>query len=221
MMDSTLTPQPQLVDCIDDALPQTQCGRCGHAGCRPYAEAVAAGEAINRCPPGGPAVVALLAAITGRALLALDTTLGQPGPLLNARIDEAWCIGCTLCIKACPVDAIVGGPKRMHAVVAALCTGCELCLPPCPVDCIVMTPAGRAWSASDADAARGRHLLRNARTRHDAGTPGGESAPGNPITGDQSLPAVMTAPDRQAAVAAAVARARGRHEAAATEPGAA
>ena len=209
-MDNALTVGPQLVDRIDDALPQTQCGRCGYAGCRPYAEAVAAGEAINRCPPGGDAVVASLAAITGRALLPLDTTLGQPGPLLNARIDEAWCIGCTLCITACPVDAIVGGPKRMHTVVAALCTGCELCLPPCPVDCIVMAPAGRAWSASDAAAARGRHLLRNTRMGHAAGTHGG----------DQALLTVMTAQDRQAAVAAAVARARDRHEAVANDPGA-
>lgn len=218
-MDSTKNARLQLADRIDGALPQTQCRRCGYAGCRPYADAVAAGEAINRCPPGGDAGVASLAAITGRPLLPLNTALGQPGPLLNARIDEAWCIGCTLCIQACPVDAIVGGPKRMHTVVAALCTGCELCLPPCPVDCIVMTPAGRAWSASDVDAARSRHLLRNTRVQHDASERGGETAPRDGFPRDQPQPAVMTAQDRHAAIAAAVARARARHVAVASETG--
>ncbi len=159
---------------VDVALPQTQCGRCGHDGCRPYAEAVADGAAINRCPPGGDVTVIALAALTGRPVVPLDRSLGEPGALTVARIDESWCIGCTLCIDACPVDAITGAPKRMHTVIAALCTGCELCLPPCPVACIDMRPAGRAWSAQDADAARMRYDARKrriSRMRQDAGAP--------------------------------------------------
>lgn len=125
---------------IDAVLPQTQCRQCGYDGCRPYAEAIAAGEAINRCPPGGAAVIRRLSSITRRPAIALDTSRGFHKPRQIAFIDEAHCIGCTLCIQACPVDAIVGAPKLMHTVLAADCTGCELCLPPCPVDCIVLTP---------------------------------------------------------------------------------
>ncbi|HEY5309876.1 MAG TPA: RnfABCDGE type electron transport complex subunit B, partial [Casimicrobiaceae bacterium] len=136
-----------LADRLDYVLPQTQCARCGHGGCRPYAEAMAAGRAeINRCPPGGEETIVRLADLTGRAVKALDRTLGAPGPLLLARIDETACIGCTLCVDACPVDAIVGAQKRMHTVVASLCSGCELCVAPCPVDCITMQAAGRAWT---------------------------------------------------------------------------
>lgn len=128
-------------DEIDRLLPQTQCTRCGFPACRPYAEAVAAGAAaINRCPPGGAAVIRALAALTGRAYRPLDPSCGVEQPLRVARIDEARCIGCTLCLQACPVDAIAGGPKRMHTVIAALCTGCDLCVPPCPVDCIEILP---------------------------------------------------------------------------------
>ncbi len=156
-------------DAVDALLPQTQCRRCGFDGCRPYAQAIAAGTAdIDRCPPGGDAGVARLAALVGRAPPPLDRTRGEPKPLALAAIDESICIGCTLCIQACPVDAIVGGAKRLHAVVASLCTGCELCLPPCPVDCIELVPATFAWDDAHADAARARHRARDerlARTR--------------------------------------------------------
>jgi electron transport complex protein RnfB len=131
-----------VVDRIDAALPQTQCTRCGYPACRPYAEAIARGEAaINRCPPGGAEGVRALARITGRPVLPLDPACGIEAPPSVAVIDEAVCIGCTKCIQACPVDAIVGASKLMHTVVAGLCTGCELCIPPCPVDCIAMVPA--------------------------------------------------------------------------------
>ena len=133
---------------IDAVLPQIQCGQCGFDACRPYAQAVAHGEAINRCPPGGDRVVRKLARLTRRPVVPLDTTRGEHKPPQLAVIDEASCIGCTLCIQACPVDAIVGAPKLMHTVLADACTGCELCLPPCPVDCIDLVPAGRrapAW----------------------------------------------------------------------------
>ena len=125
---------------IDALLPQTQCGQCGHGGCQPYAEAVAAGAAINRCPPGGERLIRRLARLTGQPPLPLDTSCGVQRPARVAVIDESRCIGCTLCIQACPVDAIVGAPKLMHTVIEAHCTGCELCLPPCPVDCIALAP---------------------------------------------------------------------------------
>ena len=131
-----------LIDRIDAALPQTQCKRCGYPACRPYAEAVARGAAaINRCPPGGAEGVRALARITGRSVLPLDPECGAETPPRVAVIEEGVCIGCTKCIQACPVDAIVGASKLMHTVVADLCTGCELCIPPCPVDCIDMVPA--------------------------------------------------------------------------------
>src|SRR5690606_16433089 len=122
---------------IDAALPQTQCTRCGYPDCAHYAEAIARREAaINRCPPGGAEGVARLAALTGQPVLPLDAACGSEGPRAVAVIDEDWCIGCTLCIKACPTDAILGLNKRMHTVIADHCTGCELCVPACPVDCI-------------------------------------------------------------------------------------
>jgi electron transport complex protein RnfB len=122
---------------IDAVLPQTQCTRCGYPDCSAYALAVAVGEAnINQCPPGGAEGIARLAALTGRPVLPLSEEHGVEGPLTVAVIDEDWCIGCTLCIKACPTDAIVGSNKLMHTVVEPHCTGCELCLPVCPVDCI-------------------------------------------------------------------------------------
>jgi len=149
---------------IDALLPQTQCTRCGYADCHAYAEAIAAGDAgINRCPPGGEATIVALAGLTARAVKPLDPACGEHLPLLVARIDEAACIGCTLCIAACPVDAIIGGPKRMHAVLTTLCSGCELCVAPCPVDCIDMQPAYRRWTDADAVAARDRHATRAAR----------------------------------------------------------
>lgn len=185
-------------EAIDAALPQTQCRRCGYDGCRPYAEAVAAGAAINRCPPGGDALIATLARITGRAPVPLDKSCGETGALEVARIDETTCIGCTLCIDACPVDAIVGAAKRMHTVLPALCTGCALCVPPCPVDCIAMLPAGRAWSREDARAAREHYTARNLRLARTA-------APSPP-----RISAEHERQRRQAAVAAALSRARAR-----------
>ena len=129
---------------IEDRLPQTQCAQCGYPGCRPYAAAIAGGEAdINRCPPGGAATIRALADLLGREAKPLDRSVGEEKPPLVAVIDEPRCIGCTLCIQACPVDAIVGAAQRMHTVLADECTGCELCLPPCPVDCIDLVPAPR------------------------------------------------------------------------------
>ena len=126
---------------IDAQLPQTQCAQCGYPGCQPYARAVARGEAdINQCPPGGEHTIAALAQLLGREPKPLDTSRGQHKERMLARIDESTCIGCTLCIQAWPVDAIVGAAKLMHSVIDAECTGCELCVAPCPVDCIEMIP---------------------------------------------------------------------------------
>jgi len=132
-----------LVEKIDSILPQTQCGQCGFPGCRPYADAIAQGEAdINQCPPGGDEGVRKLADLLGREYKPLNEEHGIEKPKSVAFIDEQTCIGCTLCIQACPVDAIVGAAKQMHTIVASECTGCELCLAPCPVDCITMEPIG-------------------------------------------------------------------------------
>ena len=155
-----------LADAIDALLPQTQCTKCGHAGCRPYAEAIAAGIApINQCAPGGAAGIDALAALLRRPALPLNPANGVERPLAVAVIDEALCIGCTLCIQACPVDCIVGAPTKMHSVIGSQCTGCDLCVPPCPMDCIAMVPVQppRAWMRADADAARHRYVERNAR----------------------------------------------------------
>jgi Na+-translocating ferredoxin:NAD+ oxidoreductase subunit B len=131
-----------LVERIDALLPQTQCGQCRYPGCRPYAAAIASGEAdIDRCPPGGDTTVRALAALLDRAPRSLDPAFGAPKPAQVAWIDEDKCIGCARCLPACPVDAIVGAPRLMHTVLTAQCTGCELCLPPCPVDCIELRPA--------------------------------------------------------------------------------
>ena len=126
---------------IDALLPQTQCTRCGYAGCRPYAEAIEAGAAeINQCPPGGASTITDLAGLLGRPPLVLNPANGVEGPPLVALIDEEACIGCAKCLPPCPVDAIIGAHRQMHTVVLALCTGCELCVAPCPVDCIAMVP---------------------------------------------------------------------------------
>jgi H+/Na+-translocating ferredoxin:NAD+ oxidoreductase subunit B len=126
---------------IDALLPQTQCTRCGYEGCRPYAQAIAAGDApINQCPPGGAATIEALARLLGRAPLALNPANGIEGPPLVALIDEEACIGCARCLPPCPVDAIIGARRQTHTVVLSLCNGCELCIAPCPVDCISMVP---------------------------------------------------------------------------------
>ncbi len=167
-------PTQGLANALDAALPQTQCTRCGYPDCRAYAQAIVAQEAdINRCPPGGAEGIVRLAAITGRAVLPLDTTRGVEAPRMLAVIDEAWCIGCTLCIKACPVDCIVGASKLMHTVVDADCTGCELCVPACPVDCIAMVPitgtrtGWAAWSATQAEQARTSYAFHQMRTQRE------------------------------------------------------
>jgi Na+-translocating ferredoxin:NAD+ oxidoreductase subunit B len=159
--------QPELPDAVDRVaaidrlLPQTQCRRCGYAGCLPYAEAMASGSApINRCPPGGTAVVTALARLLGTAPLALDPDCGPTPARSVASVDNSRCIGCTKCILACPVDAIVGAPRHQHHVLADRCTGCALCLPPCPADCIVMEPLAQEWSAADAARGRRHHRAR-------------------------------------------------------------
>jgi electron transport complex protein RnfB len=159
---------------IDSLLPQTQCTRCGYAGCKPYAEAIASGAAdINQCPPGGAATIQALADLTGRAPLPLNPSNGVEGPELVAQIDEERCIGCAKCLPPCPVDAIVGMRKQMHTVIAELCTGCELCVAPCPVDCIVMAPRASLaipYAAPDAAANRERFEAHNSRITRRAQT---------------------------------------------------
>jgi electron transport complex protein RnfB len=159
-----------LADRLENLLPQTQCTKCGYPDCRAYAEAMAAGEAaINQCPPGGIEGIRRLAEALGKPVIPLNAQHGHERPRPVAVIDEAICIGCTLCIQACPVDAIVGAAKQMHTVVPTLCTGCDLCVAPCPVDCIAMvdvTPGHTgwdAWSQQQADGARARHAARRLR----------------------------------------------------------
>ncbi len=163
------------VEQINQALPQTQCTRCGYPDCQRYAQAIAQGEAgINQCPPGGSEGVARLAALTGQPVVPLNPENGLEGPRTIAIIDEAWCIGCTLCIAVCPTDAIVGANKRMHTVVENYCTGCELCIPACPVDCISLEPIDinlsgwASWPQTLADLARQRYDARTARLQREA-----------------------------------------------------
>ena len=170
----TNPPDKSLADRIEDLLPQTQCTKCGYPSCRAYAEAMAGGAApINQCPPGGAEGIARLAALLGKPAEPLNLNNGVERPRPVALIDEARCIGCTLCIQACPVDAIVGGAKLMHTVISDLCTGCDLCVPVCPVDCIAMIPitgdktGWQAWSQPQADDARQRHDRRTARLQRD------------------------------------------------------
>lgn len=159
---------------IDALLPQTQCTKCGYAGCRPYADAIASGQAsYNQCPPGGAEGVERLAKLLGRPVITLNPENGVERPRPRALIDESLCIGCTLCIQACPVDAIVGAAKLMHTVIEDRCTGCDLCVPPCPVDCIDMVPVTGertgwdAWSQTQADEARTHFEAHQARLAKD------------------------------------------------------
>jgi electron transport complex protein RnfB len=211
-----------LADRLHAALPQTQCTRCGYADCRAYAEAMAEGEArINRCPPGGAQGIARLAAIAGRTVVPLDPERGIEGARRLAVIDEAWCIGCTLCIKACPVDCIVGASKLMHTVVDAQCTGCELCVPACPVDCIAMVPVTGAhtgwdaWSQEQADAARERYAFHRWRVERDARENDERlAAKASAKLADLEHASTLTDPEalarKRAVIEAALARARAR-----------
>ena len=236
-MSTTLRPPDtspiELAARIDAVLPQTQCTRCGYPDCAAYAKAIAQGDArINQCPPGGAQGIALLAAITGQPELPLSAEHGVEGPRSVAFIDEAWCIGCTLCIKACPTDAIVGTHKKMHTVIEPYCTGCELCIPVCPVDCIQLENASgtatgwAAWSAPLAQQARQRYEIHRKRrpleaTNEDELEEQQVQAPshvhGNlrtkpPAEGASSPPAPAPAASaaRQAVIAAALEKARQR-----------
>jgi len=215
---------PALADRIDDVLPQTQCTKCGHDGCRPYAEAMAAGRGeINRCPPGGAAGIRRLSQVTGRPIMPLNPINGVERPLHVAIIDESLCIGCTLCIQACPVDAIVGAARVMHSVVAEWCNGCDLCMAPCPMDCIAMVPLdpSREWSDSDACDSRARYRARLARleiereARETLLLDKARARLGE-FDGRGDLPA-SEAERKRAVVQAAIERARTRREAAAKQ----
>lgn len=187
---------------IHAALPQTQCTRCGYPDCAHYAQAVVAGDAdIDQCPPGGAQGIVRLAELTGQAPRALNPAHGAEGPRTVALIDENWCIGCTLCIKACPTDAILGANKFMHTIIAAHCTGCELCIPVCPVDCIALVNVSgqasgwAAWSPAQAEHAHQRYVQRQERVA--------QEAPDGPAPN-----AASAVDDKKAAIAAALARAR-------------
>ena len=190
-----------LADRINDALPQTQCTRCGFPDCKAYAQAIALDNApINQCPPGGLEGVVVLSKITGRPALPLNPENGREGPMTVAVIDEAWCIGCTMCLKVCPTDAILGSNKVMHTVIEAACTGCDLCLPVCPVDCIEMVPISdertgwSAWSPALAQQARQRYEARQLRLLEE------------PAQEDKEVPS------KQAMIAAALAKAKARQK---------
>jgi len=220
---ATSTAVARLAALIDAALPQTQCTRCGEPDCAAYALAVAEGRVgIDQCPPGGAEGVRRLAQLTGRPVLPLNPVHGVEGPRALAVIDEAWCIGCTLCLDACPTDAIIGANKRMHTVMAQHCTGCELCIPVCPVDCIqLVNDSGSrtgwdAWSAGQATHARERYAARKSRLQRQgddsAATVTAQGIAPATAEGSQAAPA-DAAQSRQAAIAAALARARERRSA--------
>ncbi len=216
---SALTAQPDpLAQQIDALLPQTQCTRCGYQGCKPYADAIARGEAaINQCPPGGAAGIVKLADLLKTLPLPLNPANGIEKPLEVALIDESLCIGCTLCIQACPVDAILGAAKQMHTVLNSWCTGCELCIAPCPVDCITMVPVTPAdgWNDAGAALARSRYYARTERlaqeTREREARLAAKTTSSTPAAG-----AVLSEAEakKKAIIAAAVERARLQREAA-------
>ena len=221
-------PIDSLADRIDALLPQTQCTRCGYQGCRPYAEAIAKGEApINQCPPGGAAGIVKLADLLKTRPLPLNPANGVEKPLELALIDESLCIGCTLCIQACPVDAILGAAKMMHTVLNSWCTGCELCIAPCPVDCISMVKVEpeRVWNDADAALARQRYYARNDRLaeakRIREAQLAARSTPAAPRTAgaaDGAVdPASLSAEARKKAIIAA-AMERARQQRAAVQP---
>ena len=209
---------PSLADRIDALLPQTQCTRCGYQGCRPYAEAIAAGAAdINQCPPGGATGIVKLADLLKTLPKALNPVNGIEKPLEMAVIDESLCIGCTLCIQACPVDAIVGAAKLMHTILSSWCTGCELCIAPCPVDCIAMVTVEpvRLWSDADAALARARYYARSDRLANEAREREAKLAAKSTSSTPAADPASAAADARKKAViAAAIERARLQREAA-------
>lgn len=198
-----------LAEKIDALLPQTQCTKCGYGGCLPYARAIAAGGAdINQCPPGGEAGVRRLATLLQREAKPLNPANGTERRRTVAFIDETRCIGCTLCIQACPVDAIVGAAKRMHTVIADLCTGCDLCVAPCPVDCIAMLPLPQEqapWTQGMADAARARFQFRNLRLERDAAERAERLARKTREKSGQPMPDA-----KKAAILAAIERAKAR-----------
>ena len=220
-----------LADQLEDLLPQTQCTKCGYPACRPYAEAIASGEAdINQCPPGGIEGVRRLAAATGRKVIPINPVNGVERPRPVAYIDESLCIGCTLCIQACPVDAILGASKQMHTILPDLCTGCDLCVAPCPVDCIVMYPVSGdatgwdAWSQAEADDARARHDFRTQRLRREAEANDARLAAKAVAKMQEVTLEVPVTPDEQAEkerkraiIAAAMERARAKAAAASTD----
>jgi Na+-translocating ferredoxin:NAD+ oxidoreductase subunit B len=203
---------------IDDLLPQTQCGQCDFAGCRPYAEAIAAGEAeINQCPPGGQRTIAALAELLERDPLPLNPAHGveKTRPTV-VYIDEAQCIGCALCIKACPVDAIVGAAKRMHTVIESECTGCDLCIPPCPVDCIHVEITADSMPAPEEAQRRAHHARRRYQQRNERLARLQRERDERRAEKKATLaPAPASAPatskdERQAVIQAAIARARAK-----------
>jgi electron transport complex protein RnfB len=224
-----VTDRVTLADRIEDLLPQTQCTKCGYAGCRPYAQAVAQGEAgYNQCPPGGAQGVARLAALLGKPVIPLNPANGEERPRPLAVIDETLCIGCTLCMQACPVDAIVGAPKLMHTVVVELCTGCDLCVAPCPVDCIDMIPVTGertgwdAWSEALARAARERHERRAARHERERAAAQARAAArraeaAGTVEAAPGVPADDEAAKKRAIIQAALERARQKKEALAAQ----
>ncbi|MCC6917072.1 RnfABCDGE type electron transport complex subunit B [Nitrosomonas sp.] len=200
-----------LIEKIDAVLPQTQCSQCGFDGCKPYAEAIVKGHAdINQCPPGGDATAARIAAILNIASKPLNTAYGYPKPPAVAVIDEDWCIGCTFCLRACPVDAIIGAAKYMHTVLTELCTGCERCIAPCPMDCISMVPVPEPATPEirqqKADDARERYHLRKLRlARNQRRIKKPDQNPSEKSTAAATLQAINA---KQAAIQAAMEKAR-------------